>query len=105
VGYVIQPECNNQGNQLCESGRVFYNKYKGHFNHLFESVGEWFKAMGEDSLNVWFGEDWAQLMWDLLFDSEGSLKFKGDLWLDVRKVILPASVDKVHLGFGILEGC
>jgi len=102
---VIQPECNNQGNQLRKSRWAFYDKYKGHFNHLFESVGEWFKAMGEDLLNVWFGEDWARLMQDLLFDSEGSLKFKGDLWSDVRKVILPASVDKVCLGFGILEGC
>ena len=102
---MIQPECNNQGNQLRKSRWAFYDKYKGHFNHLFESVGEWFKAMGEDLLNVWFGEDWARLMQDLLFDSEGSLKFKGDLWSDVRKVILPASVDKVCLGFGILEGC
>jgi hypothetical protein len=61
--------------------------------------------MGEDPLNVWFGEDWAWLTQDFLFDSEGSLKFKGDLWSDVCKVILPASVDKVRLGFGILEGC
>ena len=106
AGYVIEPECNNQGNRLRESGRAFYDdKYKGHFDRLFESVGEWFKAMGEDPLNVRFGEDWARLTRDLLFDSEGSLKFKGDLWSDVRKVILPALVDKVRLGLGILEGC
>ena len=36
---------------------------------------------------------------DLLFDSEGSLKFKKDLWNDVRKVILPELVDKVSVSF------
>ena len=47
AGYVIEPECNNQGNRLRESGRAFYDdKYKGHFDRLFESVGEWFKAIG-----------------------------------------------------------
>lgn len=46
-------------------------------------------------VNVRFGEDWARLTRDLLFDSEGSLKFKKDLWNDVRKVILPELVDKV----------
>jgi len=65
--------------------------------------------MGEDPLNVRFGEDWARLTRDLLFDSEGSLRFKGDLWSDVRKVILPALVDKVRFGFGyfggVLMGC
>jgi len=31
---------------------------------------------------------------DLLFDSEGSLKFKTDLWNDIRSVIVPTLVDK-----------
>jgi Family of unknown function (DUF5923) len=55
--------------------------------------------MGEDPLNKRFGEDWARLTRDLLFDSEGSLKFKPDLWSDVRKVILPTLVDRVCLSF------
>ena len=42
-----------------------------------------------------FGEDWARLTRDLLFDSEGSLKFKPELWLDIRKVILPSIIDQV----------
>ena len=42
-----------------------------------------------------FGEDWARLTKDLLFDSEGSLKFKPQLWLDIRKVILPSIIDQV----------
>ena len=32
---------------------------------------------------------------DLLFDSEGSLKFKPEWWSDIRKVIVPTLVDKV----------
>jgi hypothetical protein len=56
--------------------------------------------MGEDSLNKRFGDDWARLTRDLLFDSEGSLKFKPELWMDIRKVILPSIVDRVrHIYF------
>jgi hypothetical protein len=51
AGFVIEPEYNNQGNTLCESGRKFYDKYKSHFDNVFSSVGNWFKAMGEDPLN------------------------------------------------------
>lgn len=52
--------------------------------------------MGEDPLNKRFGEDWARLTRDLLFDSEGSLKFKTDLWSDIRNVILPMMVQQVR---------
>ena len=101
AGYVLEPDCNNRGNQLRESGRQFYDgKYKGHFDNLFNSIGTFFKAMGNDPLNVRFGEDWARLTRDLLFDSEGGLKFKPELWNDVRKVILPTLVDKVSLRLG-----
>jgi hypothetical protein len=31
----------------------------------------------------------------LLFDSEGSLKFKSHLWKDIRKVILPTLIEEV----------
>ncbi|KAG6890844.1 hypothetical protein C0992_012483 [Termitomyces sp. T32_za158] len=95
-GYVLDPACNDRAVQLRESGRRFYDvKYKGHFDRLFNSTGNWFKAMGEDPLNKQFGEDWARLTHDLLFDSDGSLKFKKDLWNDVRHVILPQIIDQV----------
>lgn len=112
-GYVLEPDCNNHANRLRETGRQFYDeKYKGHFDNLFDSIGTWFKAFGDDpvclfhslsfllidpflQLNKQFGEDWARLTRDLLFDSEGSLKFKSDLWRDIRKVILPTLIDQV----------
>ncbi|KAF8060656.1 hypothetical protein FPV67DRAFT_301524 [Lyophyllum atratum] len=95
-GYVLEPDCNAQARRLRDDGRQFYDgKYKEHFDRLFNSTGDWFKAMGEDPINRRFGEDWARLTKDLLFDSEGSLKFKSDLWNDIRKVILPQLVDKV----------
>lgn len=58
-------------------------------------VGDWFKQMGEDPLNKRFGEDWARLTKDILFDIEGSLKFKSHLWDDIRKVILPTVISQV----------
>lgn len=112
-GYVMEPDCNNQANHLRETGRQFYDeKYQGQFDNLFNSIGTWFKAFGDDpvcafyhyncllaylllQLNKRFGEDWARLTKDLLFDSDGSLKFKSDLWKDIRKVILPALVEEV----------
>jgi hypothetical protein len=95
-GFVLEPNCNNQANELRESGHRFYDKkYHGHFDNIFMTTGNWFRAMGEDQLNVRFSEDWAQLTKDLLFDSEGSLKFKVDLWRDICNVILPTLIDKV----------
>jgi hypothetical protein len=97
-GYILEPLCNSEGREVRESGRRFYDeKYKGHFDHLFDSIGTWFSAMGEDPLNRRFGDDWARLTRDLLFDSEGGLKFKPELWMDIRKVILPSIVDRVRL--------
>lgn len=47
-GYVLEPDCNNQANQLREDGRQFYDvKYKSHFDNLFNSAGEWFRAFGK----------------------------------------------------------
>ncbi|KAI0954376.1 hypothetical protein AcV7_007628 [Taiwanofungus camphoratus] len=96
TGYVLEPQCNDEANKLRESGRRFYDeKYTDHFDNLFGSMKEWFRALGDDPLNKRFGEDWARLTKDLLFDSEGSLKFKPELWMDIRKVILPSIIDRV----------
>ena len=97
-GYVLEPDCNDRANKLREDGRRFYDdKYKGHFDNLINRTGDWFRAMGDDPLNKRFGEDWARLTHDLLFDSEGSLKWKPELWMDIRKVILPSLIDRVRL--------
>lgn len=96
-GYVLDPKCNPEGREVRESGRRFYDeKYKSHFDHLFDSIGTWFKAVGEDPLVKRFSDDWARFTHALLFDNEGSLKFKPDLWMDIRKVIFPSIVDRVR---------
>ncbi|KAF8813295.1 hypothetical protein BYT27DRAFT_7206900 [Phlegmacium glaucopus] len=54
-GYVLEPACNDQGNRLHETGKHFCDdKYCSH----------------SDNLNHQFGEDWAHLTKDLLFDNE-----------------------------------
>lgn len=96
AGFVLEPECNEEADKLREEGRRFYDeKYKDHFDDLFNSLREWFREMGEDPLNKRFGQDWARLTKNLLFDDEGSLKFKPELWMDIRKVILPSIIDRV----------
>ncbi|EKM56742.1 uncharacterized protein PHACADRAFT_91847 [Phanerochaete carnosa HHB-10118-sp] len=95
-GYVLEPDCNNEANRLREGGRRFYDgKYKSHFDNLIDCTQTWFKALAEDPLNQRFGDDWARLTRDLLFDSEGSLKWKPELWMDIRKVIIPSLMDQV----------
>jgi hypothetical protein len=95
-GFVLEPACNSRARELRDSGRQFYDgKYKEHFDRVFSSIGDFFTAMGQDPLNQRFGNDWKRLTKDLLFDNEGSLTFKKDLWNDIRRVILPELVDKV----------
>ena len=99
-GYVLEPDCNNQANRLRESGRRFYDeKYKTHFDNLFDKTADWFRAWGNDPLNKRFGEDWARLTKDLLFDDEGRLAFKSEVWMDVRKVVLPSLIEQVRFIF------
>lgn len=96
AGYILEEECNREGHEIRESGRKYWDeKYRGHIDMLFNAIGDWFSAMAEDPLNKRFGEDWARLTRNLLFDSEGSLKLKPELWSDIRKVIVPTLVDKV----------
>lgn len=95
-GYVLDDAANSEGNRLRDTGRQFYDgKYKTHFDAVFGAIGDFFTAMGDDPVNQRFGQDWARLTKDLLFDSEGSLKFKPELWNDVRKIILPSVIDRV----------
>lgn len=53
AGYVLEDECNQAANELKDEGRTFYDdKYKSHFDNLFDQFGRWFGAMGEDPLNT-----------------------------------------------------
>ncbi|KIY52213.1 hypothetical protein FISHEDRAFT_35804 [Fistulina hepatica ATCC 64428] len=96
AGFILEPACNTEANRLRKEGRRFYDdKYKTHFDDLFNSFANFFKAMGDDPLNVRFGQDWARLTKNLLFNSDGQLQFKTELWHDVRTIILPAVVDRI----------
>ena len=89
AGYILEPDCNTHGNHIRDSSRQFCDgKYKRYFDNLLE-------IDSEDPTNKRFGKDWTSLTKDLLFDSEGSLKFKPNLWSDIRKVIVPTLVDKI----------
>ncbi|KZT08513.1 uncharacterized protein LAESUDRAFT_724022 [Laetiporus sulphureus 93-53] len=95
-GYVLDDQCNEHANELREVGRAYYdNKYKGHFDNLWNSLADWFRGWADDPLNRRFGQDWARLTKDLLFDSEGSLKYKPELWKDIRNVVVPNLVENI----------
>lgn len=95
-GYVLDDECNTRGNQVREDGRRFYDeKYQDHFNALWSSISEWFSAFAQDPVNQRFGATWAQLTRDLLTDSEGNLAYKPQLWMDIRKGILPGLIEEI----------
>jgi len=95
-GYVLQPESDSRATQLKEDGRVYWNdKYKSHFDNVFDQTGKFFTAMGEDPINSRFGEDLARFSRDFLFDAEGKLTYKPELWMDIRKVILPTMIERI----------
>jgi len=77
------PRCysdHTRGNRIRDSVRQFSDrKYKSHWDNLFLSVGNWFRAMGEDLATKRFEEDWARLTRDL-----GCLKIALGLWNDIR---------------------
>ena len=41
------------------------------------------------------GSNFAQLAKDALFDADGNLTFKPELWADVRQKIIPGFIDQV----------
>jgi hypothetical protein len=56
-GFVLEGSCNDEGDRLRETGKQFYDvKYRSHFDNLFNSVGDWFKAMGEDPVREFHSE-------------------------------------------------
>jgi hypothetical protein len=52
-GYVLEDRCNEDGKELRETGRRFYDdKYRTEFDDLFQNVSAWFNAMGEDPVSL-----------------------------------------------------
>ncbi|KAF8580268.1 hypothetical protein K439DRAFT_1357420 [Ramaria rubella] len=95
-GYILDEQCNREGVSVREEGRKYYDdKYKSQFDALFDAVGSWCSNLTNDPLNTRLGHDITRLTRDLLFDDDGSLTWKGGLWRDIRKVMLPMIVDKV----------
>ncbi|KAG8905215.1 hypothetical protein FRB99_000484 [Tulasnella sp. 403] len=95
-GYVLSPQCSNRANELIDTGGAFFDdKYKVHKDNLFDQVSAWFSAWADDPLNQRFSSDWKRLTKDLLFDSDGNLAFKPQLWHDIRRVIMPSLIENV----------
>ncbi|CED82968.1 Protein of unknown function DUF4449 [Phaffia rhodozyma] len=95
-GYILEDESTREGQSLRETGKAFFDhKYKAHKDAFFDEVGNWFSAMGKDPVNVRFGEDWKRLVADVLFDENGQLTFKPELWNDIRREILPSLINQV----------
>ncbi|ORY77244.1 hypothetical protein BCR35DRAFT_305540 [Leucosporidium creatinivorum] len=98
-GYILKDACDRRGRDLLDQGGRFWDpktgKYAGHKDAVFDSVQTFFTAYADDPLNVKLGNDIKKLTTDLLYDSEGNLKYKPHLWNDVREVILPALAKNV----------
>ncbi|KAJ3757565.1 hypothetical protein EV360DRAFT_45784 [Lentinula raphanica] len=103
-GYVIEPASSNRGRELFESGKRFYvptnnvrGKYRQHFDNVFEGIGKFVGGIGADPVNKQLGTDIQRLTKDLLFDSDGKLTFKPELWNDVRSTIAPGLIQRIGL--------
>lgn len=95
-GYVMEDDSTEEGKNLYNHGKAFFTqKYKNHWDHLWNELSAWIKAFNQDPLNHRFGEDWKRLTKDLLFDGDGNLTFKPKLWSDIRSVILPSLIRNI----------
>lgn len=95
-GWILDDESTHEANELKESSKHFFNnKYKGHQERLFDEIQLWFQAMGDDPLNIRLGDDVKRFTKDLLFNAEGNLTFKPQLWNDIRSVILPTVIRQI----------
>ncbi|GAA5822401.1 hypothetical protein JCM11251_006326 [Rhodosporidiobolus azoricus] len=93
-GYIMKDEADRRGRELKESGKRYWDpkngKYSPHKDRVIDEIQNFFTSYADDGLNQRLGESVKTLFTDLVFDSEGNLKYKPHLWSDIRKVILPA---------------
>ncbi|KAL7423409.1 hypothetical protein Q5752_000989 [Cryptotrichosporon argae] len=95
-GFILDDSSDEEARQLKESGKYFFqDKYRDHWNRLWDEVKAWFIALADDPLNHRFGEDWKRLVKDLLFDHEGNMTFKPKLWADIRHTVLPQLIRQI----------
>jgi hypothetical protein len=92
----LQPDSDRAASELTKNGRQYWDgKYRSHFEGVFDRIGTFFGAMGDDVLNKRLGDDLGRLSRDILFDAEGKLTYKPELWQVIRKVILPSIIERV----------
>ncbi|GAA5986554.1 hypothetical protein JCM11641_003673 [Rhodosporidiobolus odoratus] len=98
-GYIMKDEADRRGRELKETGKRYWDpqngKYSGHKDRFFDEVQNFFTSYADDGLNQRLGESVKSLFTDLIFDSEGNLKYKPHLWKDIRSVILPSIFQQI----------
>lgn len=94
-GYILQDQSTEDGKQIREKGRKFWDhKYKGHRQDLLDSIEEFAYAYNDDPLNKQLGVDIKQLLKDLVYDGDGKLTYKPHLISDLRHTIIPQVLGK-----------
>ncbi|KAL0564659.1 hypothetical protein V5O48_017384, partial [Marasmius crinis-equi] len=118
-GYVMEPACESRARKLQDTGKVFFGsgerpdlkgsagvqgsrvvearergKYREHLDRVFDGAREFVQAIADDKTNKRLGTDIQRLTKDLLFEND-QLKFKKDLWNDVRGTIIPGLIQEV----------
>ena len=118
-GYVTEQASTSRGRKLLDDGKKFYSpsktvtehdaaanaditavhpsegKYKGHFDAVFDGSNEWLTGWQQNVENEKVAQAFRHATTSLLFTPEGRITFKADVWSDLRRVVIPALVDKV----------
>ncbi|CAG8625632.1 17243_t:CDS:10, partial [Acaulospora colombiana] len=96
-GFILQPQFNNESQAIFhDQAKEFFDvRYRPHRDLLVNNGKHWVDGWAADPLNKRLTDQWAGLVKDLLMNDKGSLMWKGALWTDIRKVILPTLVEQV----------
>lgn len=96
-GYIMQPVCNEDFNQLYDKGQfLLRNKYRGHTDRVLDEIKFFGLQFDEDPRNKSFGLAVQKLFQGLGNDETGKPVFKPHLLKDVTEVILPAFLESAY---------
>lgn len=96
-GYIMEDAATEDWNRLYDQGNLLLrDRYRNHTDRIldeFKFIGDQFD---KDRMNQEFGQSVQKLFNDLGHDENGKTVFKPHLLNDLKDIILPAALERIH---------